>query len=81
MKSSIGLFLEARTGQNAFSLLGSMCAQQASTISGFGVGTYVCRCHGSQFDTSGRVLGGPAPFSPPPYTNGQFANNILTVTV
>jgi Rieske Fe-S protein len=52
---------------------------QACTITGHGNQTFVCPCHGSQFDTSGRVLSGPAP-APLPRYQTQFANNVLTIT-
>jgi len=41
--------------------------------------SYVCPCHGSRFDTSGRVLNGPASRALRQYQT-QFANGVLTVT-
>jgi len=41
--------------------------------------SYVCPCHGSRFDTSGRVLNGPVSRSLRQYQT-QFANGVLTIT-
>ena len=71
--------LVAHTAQSAFTALSATCTHQACTITGYGSQTFVCPCHGSQFDTTGRVLQGPA-FSPLPQYHTQFANNVLTIT-
>jgi cytochrome b6-f complex iron-sulfur subunit len=78
-QSPTALVLVARVGQDAFTALSSTCTHQACTITGFGSQTFVCPCHGSQFDTSGHVLNGPAPTSLRQF-NTQFANNVLTIS-
>jgi Rieske Fe-S protein len=67
VQSSRGSFLVARTSQNSFAALSAICTHQTCTITGYANQTYVCPCHGSEFDTSGRVLGGPAPAPLPSY--------------
>jgi cytochrome b6-f complex iron-sulfur subunit len=79
VQSSLGFYLVARTGQSAFTALGATCTHQTCTITGFGSSNYVCPCHGSTFDTSGRVLSGPAPSALRQHAT-QFANNILTIS-
>jgi len=78
VRSSSGLFLVARTGDQAFTALTSTCTHQTCTISGFDGTAYVCPCHGSRFTTSGRVVNGPAPTSLRTF-NTAFANNVLTI--
>jgi cytochrome b6-f complex iron-sulfur subunit len=41
--------------------------------------SFVCPCHGSEFDTSGHVLVGPAS-TPLRQFQTQFANNVLTIS-
>lgn len=53
--------LVARTSATTFNALSSGCTHAACTVSGFSGSAFVCPCHGSEFDTSGRVLSGPAP--------------------
>ena len=79
VQSSIGDFLVAHTAQTVFVALSAICTHQTCTITGFGNQSYVCPCHGSTFDTSGRVLGGPAPAPLHQYAT-QFANGVLTIT-
>ena len=79
VQTSIGDFLVARTAQNAFVALSAICTHQTCTITGFGNQTYVCPCHGSTFDTSGHVLGGPAPAPLHQYPT-SFAGGVLTIT-
>ena len=80
VQSPRGFFLVSRTSAEAFSALTGTCTHQACTITGFSSGRYVCPCHGSNFDTSGRVLQGPAtaPLRSFPTT---FANDTLTITL
>ncbi len=59
--------------------LASVCTHQACEITGYAGQTFVCPCHGSQFDASGRVLSGPAPTALRQYTT-QFANGVLTIS-
>jgi Rieske Fe-S protein len=78
VRSSSGLFLVARTGDQSFAALTSTCTHQTCTISGFDGGDYVCPCHGSRFTTSGRVVNGPAS-APLRSFNTSFSNNVLTI--
>lgn len=79
VRSSSGVFLVARTGDQTFTALTSTCTHQTCTITGFDGGDYVCPCHGSRFTTSGRVVNGPAP-APLRAFNSSFANNVLTIS-
>jgi cytochrome b6-f complex iron-sulfur subunit len=72
--------LVARTAQDAFTALTAICTHQVCTITGYTSQTYVCPCHGSRFDTSGRVIAGPAPRGLRQYST-QFANGELTVSL
>jgi Rieske Fe-S protein len=78
VRSSSGLFLVARTGDQTFTALTSICTHQTCTINGFDGANYVCPCHGSRFTTSGRVVNGPAPAALRSF-NTAFANNVLTI--
>ena len=49
MRSSGGTFLVARTAQESFSALTTICTHQTCTISGFDNTNFVCPCHGSRF--------------------------------
>lgn len=80
VQSSNGLFLVARTAQDSFTALTSTCTHQACTITGYENQNYVCPCHGSRFDTSGRVTSGPAPRALRTYQT-QFAGDVLTITL
>ena len=80
VQSSSGLFLVARTAQDSFTALTSTCTHQTCTITGYDNQNYVCPCHGSRFDTSGRVTNGPAVRALRSYQT-QFAGNVLTITL
>jgi len=77
--SSAGNVLVAHTGADSFVALTATCTHENCTITGFSGQSYVCPCHGSQFDTSGRVLNGPAQRSLRQYQT-QLADGVLTIT-
>jgi len=60
VRSSAGDVLTYRTAQDAFAAVTAMCTHEACTITGLNGQTYVCPCHGSQFNITGSVLSGPA---------------------
>jgi Rieske Fe-S protein len=80
VRSSGGAFLVARTGQDSFSALTTICTHQTCTITGFDSTNYVCPCHGSRFTTTGRVVNGPAN-APLRSFATQFSNNVLTISL
>ena len=79
VRSSSGIFLVARTAADSFSALTSVCTHEVCTITGFDSPVFVCPCHGSRFDTGGRVVTGPAnrPLRTFPT---RFADGILTIS-
>jgi cytochrome b6-f complex iron-sulfur subunit len=79
VRTSAGDVLAARTAADTFVALSAGCTHQNCEITGFAGQIYVCPCHGSQFDTSGRVVQGPAA-SPLRQFQTQFANDVLTIT-
>jgi cytochrome b6-f complex iron-sulfur subunit len=79
VQSSAGDFLVARTAASTFTALTAICTHQTCTITGFAGQDYVCPCHGSTFDTSGRVVGGPAPTALRQYP-AQLSGTVLTIT-
>jgi nitrite reductase/ring-hydroxylating ferredoxin subunit len=80
VQSQSGGFLVSRTSTDAFTALTSTCTHQACTVSGFANQRYVCPCHGSTYDTSGRVIQGPAP-APLRSFATAFAGGVLTITL
>jgi cytochrome b6-f complex iron-sulfur subunit len=80
VQTSVGDLLVAHTGQNIYSAMTATCTHQACTITGFQNQNFVCPCHGSTFDLSGRVLMGPATASLQQYAT-QFSNGVLTIAV
>jgi cytochrome b6-f complex iron-sulfur subunit len=78
VRSSAGSYLVARTGPDTFSALSSACTHQGCAITGHSGQTFVCPCHGAQFDSSGRVVAGPAPTALRQYAT-RFAANVLTI--
>lgn len=60
VQSVAGVFLLARTGDATFSAIDAVCSHQSCTVTGAADTVYVCPCHGSRYDRSGRVLAGPA---------------------
>lgn len=72
-------FLVARTGQDSFTALSAICTHQTCTITNFSNQLFVCPCHGSEFDSAGRVARGPAGVALHQFPT-QFASNVLTIT-
>jgi Rieske Fe-S protein len=76
--SSAGNFLVTRTAQDTFVCVTANCTHQACTVSNVSGQSYVCPCHGSEFDASGRVIIGPA-VAPLAQHATQFAAGVLTI--
>jgi cytochrome b6-f complex iron-sulfur subunit len=79
VQSPSALVLVAHVAQSSFTALSSTCTHQACRITGYANQTFVCPCHGSQFNTSGGVVNGPA-FAPLAQFHTQFTGNTLTIT-
>ena len=79
VQSALETLLVAHTAGTTFVALTAMCTHEACTVTGFQNQTYVCPCHGSEFDTTGRVLKGPAPAALRRLQT-QFANAVLSIT-
>ncbi len=72
--------LVTRTAQDSFNAFTAICTHEQCIINGFSSGTFVCPCHGSQYNTSGAVQQGPATQRLRQFVT-QFTNNVLTITV
>ena len=79
VRTSAGDVLAARTGAETFTALSAGCTHQSCEITGFAGQIFVCPCHGSQFDSSGRVVQGPAAVALHQFQT-QFASDVLTIT-
>jgi cytochrome b6-f complex iron-sulfur subunit len=80
VQASNSTLLVARTAQDTFTAVTAICTHQACTINGYNNQIYTCPCHGSQFNTSGRVVRGPATSALRTFQT-QFADNQLIITV
>jgi cytochrome b6-f complex iron-sulfur subunit len=80
VQSIAGVFLLARTGPSAFQAIDAICSHESCTITGSEGTTYVCPCHGSRYNRSGQVLGGPARASLRQFAS-TFADGVVTITV
>lgn len=78
VQSPVGNVLVARTGTNAFTALSDVCTHEGCAITGHSGSTFVCLCHGAEFNSSGDVVGGPAPTALRQYTT-EFAGDVLTI--
>jgi cytochrome b6-f complex iron-sulfur subunit len=76
---SSGALLAVRSGQSGFTALSAICTHQTCTITGFSSQRFVCPCHGSEFDTSGNVVMGPAARSLAQFST-SFDGTVLTIT-
>ena len=79
VRSTSADVLVARTAQDSFTALTSVCTHEAREINGIAGQRYVCAFHGSQFDFSGNVVVGPATRALRRY-NAQLSGNQLTIT-
>jgi len=70
------LYRQSDTNVLAFS---RNCTHNSCTIDSFQNGTSSCPCHGSQFNTSGNVVVGPA-VNPLTQYSAAIADNIVTIT-
>ena len=80
VQSSAGNFLVSRTAQDAFTALTAICTHEGCTVDRFASPVFVCPCHGSQYNTGGAVVMGPATRALRQFTT-RFANNVLTITL
>ena len=69
----------SRARRRTFVAVTAGCTHQACTVSNSTGQNYVCPCHGSEFDTSGRVIVGPA-VQPLAQHPALFTGNVLTIT-
>ncbi|MDZ7362368.1 MAG: ubiquinol-cytochrome c reductase iron-sulfur subunit [candidate division KSB1 bacterium] len=80
VQASGNSLLVARTAQDSFTAVTAICTHQACVITGYNNQIYTCPCHGSQFNTSGRVVRGPATSALRTFQT-QFTNNQLSITL
>ena len=80
IENSAGKFLIAHTATDTFAAVTAVCTHEACTINGYSNQIYVCPCHGSQFNTVGGVVKGPATQALRRYST-QLANNTLTIAL
>ena len=79
VNSSAGNFLVTRTGTDTFIALTAQCTHEACVVSNSTGQSFVCPCHGSEFDSTGHVIVGPAVAALRQFQT-QFANNVLTIS-
>jgi len=72
--------LVARTGTSTFTALTAICTHEACLITNGEAGAFVCPCHGSRFDATGRAITGPAVTSLRSFATA-FAGSSLTITI
>jgi Rieske Fe-S protein len=80
VESVAGVFLVARTSDAAFSTIEAVCTHEGCTVSGADGDIYVCPCHGSRYDRSGHVVGGPAKASLRQYAS-TFTDGVVTIAL
>jgi cytochrome b6-f complex iron-sulfur subunit len=80
VKSVAGVFLIARTGATTFSAIDAVCTHEGCTVTGADGEEYVCPCHGSRYNRSGKVLHGPAMASLRQYGT-TVTDGVVTITL
>ena len=80
VESIAGVFLVSRTSDSAFTAIDAVCSHQSCTVTNADGDVYVCPCHGSRYDRSGRVVKGPATASLRRF-NTSFTNGVVTIAL
>lgn len=75
-----GYLLAAHTASNTFVVVSAICTHQGCIVNGFSGGFYICPCHGSEFDTNGSVVKGPATAALARFST-QVSNDQLVISV
>lgn len=71
--------LIVRQSESNIVALSRKCTHQGCTVPNFVSGISTCPCHGSQYDTNGNVVKGPAPKALTKY-NAVLEGNIITIS-
>ena len=80
VESIAGIFLIARTSTATFSAIDAVCTHEGCTVTGADGATYVCPCHGSRYNRTGQVVGGPAKASLRQFAT-TFTDGVVTIAV
>lgn len=80
LRTPLGNFLIARTGQDTFSALTAVCTHELNTVANFTGSQFACTFHGSLYSTSGAVARGPATRPLTSYPT-SFAGNVVSFNV
>ena len=80
VESVAGVFLISRTSDSVFTAIDAVCSHQSCTVTNADSDIYVCPCHGSRYDRTGRVVKGPATASLRRF-NTTFANGVVTIAL
>jgi cytochrome b6-f complex iron-sulfur subunit len=80
VQSVAGVFLLARTDDTTYSAIDAICSHESCTVTGADGNAYVCPCHGSRYDRSGRVLQGPATAALRRFST-SVSSGVVTITL
>ena len=78
VRAGAASLLVARTGSDTFTALSSTCTHEGCAITAYVGQTFVCPCHGAEFDSAGLVISGPARTPLPQYST-EFDGTVLTI--
>lgn len=67
------------TGGSTIRAFTSICTHEGCNVDQFIDGRMICPCHGSQYDTAGRVVQGPATGNLKEYTVTRSGNTVTIV--
>jgi Rieske Fe-S protein len=79
VQSGIGNFLVAHTGTDSFAAFTTICTHEGCVVTGYESQQFVCPCHGSRYNTSGRVVQGPAPSALRQFAT-SFSDGVLLIS-